>query len=56
MHKNMSTKARIWYENASFHITARGNRRNDIFRDEKDFQIYLALMEDSYFKYFLCFK
>ena len=43
----MSTKARIWYANTSFHITARGNRRNDIFRDEEDFQIYLELMKDS---------
>lgn len=43
----MSTKARIWYPNTSFHITARGNRRNDIFRDEEDFQIYLELMKNS---------
>lgn len=43
----MSTKARIWYPNTSFHITARGNRRNNIFRDEEDFQIYLELMKDS---------
>lgn len=48
----MTTQARIWYPNTSYHITARGNRRNDIFRDEEDFQIYLTLMENAleYFK------
>lgn len=45
--KFMSIQARIWYPNTSYHITARGNRRNDIFKDEEDFQIYLTLMENA---------
>lgn len=43
----MSTKARIWYPNTSYHITARGNRKEDIFKDEKDFQRYLNIMENG---------
>jgi len=33
----MATPKKIWYMGASYHITARGNHRNDIFRDESDF-------------------
>lgn len=43
----MTTHSRVWYPNTSYHITARGNRRNDIFKDEEDFQIYLTLMENA---------
>lgn len=43
----MTKKARVWYPNTSYHITARGNRRNDIFRDEEDFELYLNLMEEA---------
>lgn len=48
----MTYKARVWYPNSSYHITARGNHRNDIFRDEEDFKIYLTLLEEAieYFK------
>ena len=45
--KYMSVKAKTWYPDTSYHITARGNRRNDIFKDEEDFQIYLTLMENA---------
>ena len=30
---------------ATFHITARGNHRNDIFRDDEDFQVYCTFMQ-----------
>lgn len=43
----MTNKARIWYPNAAYHITARGNRRNDIFRDKEDFEVYIILMEEA---------
>ena len=43
----MATPKRIWYEGASYHITARGNHRNDIFRDESDFNMYLVIMKES---------
>lgn len=43
----MPRKKRIWYENAQFHITARGNHRNDIFRDETDYEVYLKGIEEA---------
>jgi putative transposase len=43
----MATPKRIWYRGASYHITARGNHRNDIFRDESDFRMYLIIMKES---------
>lgn len=41
----MTSPARIWYPNAIYHITARGNRRNDIFKDDEDFQVYLIIIQ-----------
>ncbi|WP_263484343.1 hypothetical protein [Clostridium sp. FP1] len=32
----------IWYRGSNYHITARGNHRNDIFRDESYFNMYLG--------------
>lgn len=48
----MVTPKRIWYPGSSYHITARGNHRNDIFRDEADFGMYLILMKEclSYYE------
>lgn len=43
----MGTKARIWYAGAFYHITARGNHRNDIFRDNEDFQVFLIIIEEA---------
>lgn len=37
----MARKKRIWYPGAVYHITNRGNRRSDIFRDEEDYEAYL---------------
>lgn len=37
----MARKKRVWYPGAVYHITNRGNRRSDIFRDEEDYQVYL---------------
>ncbi|MBV7271487.1 transposase [Clostridium sp. PL3] len=49
----MPTKKRAWYPGASYHITARGNHRNDIFKEEEDFQYYLMLMYEAlnYYNY-----
>jgi len=33
----MARPLRIEFENGLYHVTARGNERRDIFRDEKDF-------------------
>ena len=43
----MGNKERIWYPNTIYHITIRGNRRNDIFRDEEDFEVYLTQLEGN---------
>ena len=43
----MTTKKIIWQPGAAYHITTRGNRRNDIFRDEEDFQVYLTILENN---------
>lgn len=42
----MTYKKREWWPGVVLHITARGNHRNDIFRDEEDFQIYLGLVKE----------
>jgi len=43
----MSVKQRVWYPGVVYHITARGNRRNDIFKDEEDFIVYIDLIKNS---------
>ena len=40
----MGRKKRTWYQNSYYHITCRGNHRNDLFRDTDDFCVYLELM------------
>lgn len=42
----MVTPKREWFAGVSYHITSRGNHRNDIFRDEADFSMYLILMKE----------
>ncbi|MHC1749585.1 MAG: transposase [Cellulosilyticaceae bacterium] len=48
----MARKKRDWYENACYHITCRGNHRNDIFKDDSDFGMYLEIINNvlSHFK------
>ncbi|UJL46744.1 transposase [Virgibacillus sp. NKC19-16] len=40
----MSRKPRIWFPGATYHITARGNRRDSIFYDLDDYQYYMDLI------------
>lgn len=47
----MGKKKRIWYPGAVYHITNRGNRRADIFRDEEDYEVYLTFLELTMSKY-----
>lgn len=47
----MTTPQRVWYKGAAYHITARGNHRNDIFRDDEDFQYYLKVIEEALLYY-----
>ncbi|HEY5560585.1 MAG TPA: transposase [Clostridiaceae bacterium] len=44
----MTSSRRIWFPGAAYHITIRGNRRNDIFRDIEDFQVYLTLIQGAF--------
>lgn len=47
----MAKKKRIWYPGAVYHITNRGNRRADIFRDEEDYQVYLSILQQTMDRY-----
>jgi putative transposase len=42
----MSRKHRVWYPGATYHITARGNRRTALFEDQNDYLTYLSILED----------
>lgn len=41
----MSRKQRIWYPGAIYHIMSRGNRKNDIFRDDTDHRFFLERLK-----------
>lgn len=45
------TRKREWYKGATYHVTVRGNRRNDIFRDKEDFEYYLNTIEEALLYY-----
>lgn len=47
----MTTPKMVWYEGVLYYITARGNHRNDIFRDEEDFECYLKIIEEALLYY-----
>lgn len=47
----MARPLRIEYENASYHITARGNEKRDIFTDKRDYEkflYYLGIVHKRY--------
>jgi putative transposase len=41
------TRKKEWYKGAVYHVTVRGNRRNNIFRYKEDFEYYLNTIEES---------
>ena len=41
----MSRPVRIEFPDALYHVTARGDRREDIFEDDADRQIFLSTLE-----------
>ena len=47
----MAKEKRIWYPGAVYHITNRGNRRADIFKDGEDYQVYLTILQQTMDKY-----
>ncbi|ETI89116.1 MAG: hypothetical protein Q607_CBUC00182G0096 [Clostridium butyricum DORA_1] len=52
----MGRKKLEWYPGAMYHVTARGNRRNDIFKEEIDFEFYLNCMEEALNYYKDCYR
>ncbi len=42
----MPRKPRIHFPGALYHVIARGNRRERIFRDQKDYQLYLNFLRE----------
>lgn len=36
-----------WYPGAEFHVIARGNHKNDIFRDKTDYELYLYYLQEA---------
>ena len=52
----MSRPSRISFNNAVYHITARGNRREKIFYSDDDKRMFLQKMDLTFLKYsFLCY-
>lgn len=40
-------KLREWYPNAMYHITSRGNRKCNIFRENEDYQTYIKILKGA---------
>ena len=52
----MSRPLRISFNNAVYHITARGNRKEKIFYQDNDKRVFLRKMDETFLKYsFLCY-
>lgn len=47
----MARKKRIWFPGATYHITARGNRKELIFYDNRDKYKYIDLLKETRRKY-----
>ena len=47
----MPSSARVVYDNAVYHIVQRGNNKQDIFKDEKDFKRFLSIIRRYIRKY-----
>jgi putative transposase len=43
----MPRKSRYWFPGATYHVYARGNRKEDIFRDDHDRRKYLYYLNDT---------
>ena len=41
---SMARKKRIWYEGASYHVKGRGNRRDKIFYDDDDYDLFMKTL------------
>ena len=43
----MARQLRIQYPGAFYHVTCRGNERQDIYRDNADYEIFFETLADS---------
>lgn len=43
----MAKKKSIWYLNAMYHVSSRGNRRTDIFKEEENYLVYLENLKEA---------
>ncbi|QAT41025.1 transposase [Clostridium sp. JN-9] len=43
----MPRKKHEWYPGAKLHVIARGNHRNDIFKDNSDYELYLSYLQEA---------
>lgn len=43
----MPKKKLIWYPGAMYHVTSRGNRKYNIFRERDDYKIYLENLQEA---------
>ena len=43
----MARKLRLQYEGAIYHVMSRGDRREDIFRDDKDREQFLSTLGEA---------
>lgn len=43
----MARKPREWSPNTCYHVTCRGNRKSDIFKDQGDFEMYLKFLVEA---------
>lgn len=47
MYLSLATPTRPWFPGASYHITNRGNRKEIIFLDDEDYNIYLSFVRNT---------
>jgi len=53
----MARPLRLCFKNAVYHITARGNRKEEIFYSDKDKHTFLSKMNEAFEKYsFICYS
>ncbi len=50
----MARKPRVHFPNAFYHAISRGNQRQDLFLDEKDYQTYLSYLSEYKTRYQFC--
>jgi REP element-mobilizing transposase RayT/predicted DNA-binding protein YlxM (UPF0122 family) len=52
----MARPLRLQFENAVYHVTARGNRKERLFLTKRDYDIFIEKLNDTFEKYsFICY-